>query len=602
MKFIQMVLPVLKMQKRMPASAQAGMSNSVESTLAAANHDALQTLAENLVKRGLLTTASLDRVQKLQARTGERLDHILLSLGLVAERQLLSEIASILNVPVIEPGDIPSHAVLPELAGAGFARNRRLIPLCVDERGIFLGMADPFDDEPVRALAYLTELPVHWGLISAGLFEKAVNTLYGELETTPREDENADRHPAEANDEDIERLRDQANDAPVVRLVGDIIAGAVEARASDIHFEPTPDGVDVRFRVDGHLYRERVLKPEYQAAVTSRIKIMARLDIAERRLPQDGRIRLPIGGIGIDLRISTIATAFGESVVLRILDKSSIALDFASLGFYETQIVDLAAWTSQPNGIILVTGPTGSGKTTTLYTMLSSINRPGAKIFTVEDPVEYQLAGINQVQVHPAIGLDFPHALRSILRQDPDLIMIGEIRDIETARIAIQAALTGHMVFSTLHTNSAAGAVTRLMDMGLEPYLLSSTITGVIAQRLVRRLCKQCAVTHVDAEFWEARIRPEISAEISAQKPAILQAQGCQSCRDTGFSGRLVIAEFMPLVDRSRTLILERASEADLHNHACGSGMRTLYQEGLRLVWSGRATIKDVLGLIRTAV
>jgi general secretion pathway protein E len=307
---------------------------------------------------------------------------------------------------------------------------------------------------------------------------------------------------ADASELDVQRLRDMASEAPVIRMVNQIIADAVESRASDIHIEPNVDMVLVRYRIDGILRTAQILAVTLRAAITSRIKIMSKLDIAERRMPQDGRIKIAVRGVDIDFRVSTIPTVFGESVVMRILDRSRVELDFGRLGFQPEHINALGRLMIEPNGIILVTGPTGSGKTTTLYTALKALNSPDRKVFTVEDPVEYQIAGINQVQVQSAIGFDFPHALRSILRQDPDIIMIGEIRDLETARIAIQSSLTGHLVLSTLHTNGAAAAITRLVDMGVENYLLASTLKGVLAQRLVRTLCPHCAAKHDGADYW----------------------------------------------------------------------------------------------------
>jgi general secretion pathway protein E len=343
----------------------------------------------------------------------------------------------------------------------------------------------------------------------------------------------------------------------------------------------------------------QTLKSELRPVVTSRLKIMARLDIAERRLPQDGRIKIAVRGVDIDLRVSTVPTAFGESVVLRILDRSRVALDFVQLGFDEAHIAALEKLMAEPNGIILVTGPTGSGKTTTLYTALKALNQPQAKLFTVEDPIEYQLAGINQIQVQPAIGLDFPHALRAILRQDPDIIMIGEIRDLETARIAVQASLTGHLVFSTLHTNSAAAAITRLVDMGIESFLLASTVKAVLAQRLVRRLCRRCAVRHDNADYWAKEIAKTIPPIEGVGKPLIQQAKGCADCGQSGFTGRTTIAELL-LVDRElQRLVAATPSDADLETAARHSGMRTMYENGVAKVWGGETTIDEVLRATR---
>jgi general secretion pathway protein E len=335
--------------------------------------------------------------------------------------------------------------------------------------------------------------------------------------------------------------------------------------------------------------------------VTSRIKIMSRLDIAERRLPQDGRVRVAVRGVDIDFRVSTVPTAFGESVVMRILDRSRIDLDFGKLGFDASQIAALLELMSQPNGIILVTGPTGSGKTTTLYTALKMLNRPDAKLFTVEDPIEYQLGGINQIQVQPTIGLDFPHALRSILRQDPDIIMIGEIRDLETARIAVQASLTGHLVFSTLHTNSAAATITRLVDMGIENYLLASTVKAVLAQRLVRRLCPRCATRHESADHWVRQITQSVPGIGRLGPPTIRQAEGCTACGHSGFVGRTTIAELLAVGPEIQQLVLSSASDTEVERTARVGGMQSMYETGAAKVWKGETTIEEILRATRAS-
>lgn len=559
---------------------------------------ALEQLGVVLVDAGVVEAAALERARRAAERTGDRLDLVLLKLGLVPEARLCTELATILALPVAEV--FPDQPILPDLIDTQFVRSRKILPLQdEDASGVLLGMVDPLDTEPCEALAYLIGRPVRPCLMPATLFEKAVLALYGGADPIAHS-HGVSTASHEVSEADLERLRDIANEAPVIRLVNEIIAGAVEARASDIHFEPAPEGVAVRYRIDGHLHKVRLLEPKLQAAVTSRIKIVARLDIAERRRPQDGRIRLPVRGIDIDLRVSTIPTTFGESVVLRLLDRSRVQLDFATLGFCRADIDCLSRLAGAPNGIFLVTGPTGSGKTTTLYTMLSGLNRPHAKIFTVEDPIEYQLPGINQVQVRPATGLDFPHALRSILRQDPDVIMIGEIRDLETARIAIQASLTGHLVLSTLHTNSAAATITRLLDMGLEHYLIASTLNAILAQRLVRRLCTECVMPHPDTHLWAERIARALGPGTPAEPPAILAAKGCPACRGTGFAGRLAILELMPIHERQRTLIQTRSPEKALQASACKAGMNTLYQDGLKKVWSGLTTIEEVLSTVKT--
>ena len=393
-------------------------------------------------------------------------------------------------------------------------------------------------------------------------------------------------------EEDVDHLRDMASEAPVIRLVNLIITRAIERRASDIHFEPFEEQFRVRYRIDGVLHDVESPPKRFQAAIVSRVKIMAKLNIAERRLPQDGRIMLRVKGKEIDFRVSTIPTIHGESVVLRILEKSSILLDIEKLGFPRDTLEGFRALIQRPHGIILVTGPTGSGKTTTLYCALGKINSPEKKIITVEDPVEYQLRGINQIQVKPSIGLSFANALRSIVRQDPDVILIGEIRDAETAEIAIHAALTGHLVLSTLHTNDAPSAITRLIDMGMEDYLLSSTIIGILAQRLVRIACPFCQEPYSPdpAVLREMRVDKQ---DLSHLK--IIDVKGCERCAHTGYWGRSGIFEFLPITEEVRRLILEKKDSSIIKEVARKNGMRTLREDGWMKVRHGITTISEVL-------
>jgi general secretion pathway protein E len=391
----------------------------------------------------------------------------------------------------------------------------------------------------------------------------------------------------------VEHLKDMASEAPVIRMVNLIMQRAVEARASDIHVEPFEQRLKVRFRVDGVLKEVEAPPVRSTAAVISRIKIMAKLNIAERRLPQDGRIKLQVQGKELDLRVSTVPTMYGESVVIRLLHKESIVLDFAALGFEGDALQRFLDVLALPHGIILITGPTGSGKSTTLYTALHRINTPERKIITVEDPVEYQLEGVNQIQTKPQIGLTFANALRSIVRQDPDVIMIGEMRDLETARIAVQSALTGHLVLSTLHTNDAAGGVTRLMDMGLEDYLITSTVNGILGQRLVRRLCPHCreaypALPEMVEELRLRRFAPE--GEVRLYHP-----HGCEQCDGLGYKGRLAILEFLIMSDDLRRLVMTHAQARQIEEQALKEGMHTMYEDGLRKAIAGLTTIEEVL-------
>jgi general secretion pathway protein E len=401
-------------------------------------------------------------------------------------------------------------------------------------------------------------------------------------------------------DDDAQRLKDLASEEPIIRLVNQLISRAVETRASDVHLEPFEDRLRLRYRYDGVLHEVDGPARRLHAAIISRIKIMAMLDIAERRLPQDGRIKLVVRGHEIDLRVSTMPSLHGERAVLRVLDRSAVDLDFEKLGMPEDLREGFCRLLEGPNGIVLVTGPTGSGKTTTLYTGLLHLNSTARNIITVEDPIEYQLHGITQVQVKPQIGLNFSNTLRTILRQDPDIIMIGEIRDIETAQIAVQAALTGHLVLSTLHTNSAAATITRLRDMGLEDYLLTATLKGIVAQRLVRRLCPACkrpieAGPELAARFELDRLMPA--------RPFILhEPVGCENCRGTGYVGRIAISELLIPDGQVHDLILERADHVAIQKAACQAGMRTLYENAMTQVVAGMSSLSEVLRSIRLDV
>ncbi|CCE00695.1 GspE/PulE family protein [Bradyrhizobium sp. STM 3809] len=556
----------------------------------------LQGFGDFLLAANILDRMSLDRARRAAQTTGDRLDNVLTKLGLVSEAGLVTALSTYLTLDPVRMAELPIEPVLPELVEAAFVRNNRVLPLGRSEGRLAVGVTDPFNHDPVRALAFLTGLPVDMRLFTAADFDKACSVLYP---SNASQDESRPGGGTEANEADVQRLRDLASEAPIIRLVNQVIAHAVEARASDIHIEPNVDQVLVRYRIDGVLRTVQVLAADLRAAITSRVKIMSKLDIAERRLPQDGRIKIAVRGIDIDFRVSTIPTAFGESVVLRVLDRNRVSLDFAELGFSEEHIATLQTLLQQPNGIILVTGPTGSGKTTTLYTALKALNNAERKIFTVEDPIEYQMPGINQVQVQSDIGLTFPHALRAMLRQDPDIIMIGEIRDLETARIAIQASLTGHLVLSTLHTNNAASAITRLIDIGVENYLLASTLKGVIAQRLVRKLCAACASRHPQATYWAESFEQSAPGLRAHGAPDIRQPQSCEACGHTGFSGRSTIAEMLVVDEDCQSLVLAKATDTAIERAARARGMQSMYDMGVRKVWRGETTIDEVLRATR---
>lgn len=560
-----------------------------------------QAFADVLLAEQLVDASAISRARRAAEAAGDRLDAVLVKLGLISEIDLCVAYATYTGLPVLEAGSMPDKALLPDRLKLSFLKANRILPVAFDGSRLLLATADPFIDDVAASVGYMLDAQVALALLSSADVERALRNLYEVDSGEPQPNDPAELGGGESSEFDVERLRDIANEAPIIRLVNHIIALAVERGASDIHIEPGRDAVAIRYRIDGFLRQDRVVSPALKAALTTRVKIMAKLDIAERRLPQDGRIKTVVRGVEIDIRISTIPTAFGESIVMRVLDRTRVELDFSKLGLEEAIQRKLHQLMALPNGIVLVTGPTGSGKTTTLYTILKNLNRPELKLFTVEDPVEYQLAGINQIQVQPQIGLDFPAALRSILRQDPDIIMIGEIRDLETARIAIQAALTGHLVFSTLHTNSAIAAITRLMDLGLERFLLGSTISGVMAQRLVRKLCSACSRPaaggdHVSPDFDLA----DAHTICAGSHPR--EAVGCEMCSGTGYSGRTTISELLIVGDDVREVIGRRSQDQQLIEQvARKSGFRSLYENGLLKVASGETSLEEVLRVTRAA-
>ena len=477
---------------------------------------------------------------------------------------------------------------------ARFIRENRIIPLELRENVLSVLMADPGNRAAIDALkvAAATRVRVFTG--DEAKIEEYISRFYGkEAQDFSKIIENIGEGGLEyvrEDEEDAERLKDLASEAPIIRLVNLFITRAVESRASDIHIEPYESEIKVRYRIDGILYDIESPPKRLQAAIISRIKIMAKLNIAERRLPQDGRIRLRVSEREIDLRVSTIPVMHGESVVMRILDRGQVVVDLDRLGFLPDTLAPFLSLIGRPHGIILVTGPTGSGKTTTLYGALDRINSPEKKIITVEDPVEYQIKGINQIQVKPQIGLHFNNTLRHIVRQDPDIIMIGEIRDLEAADIAIQAALTGHLVFSTLHTNDAPSAITRLLDIGVENFLLSSTVRGILAQRLVRVICPACC--EVDAQAMNTE---EFRALGIDRQTLLHRGRGCGNCAQTGFHGRTGIFELLVVTDEIRRMIVRQADANGIREAARREGMRTLLEDGIRKVVAGHTTLGEVL-------
>ena len=555
-------------------------------------------LGDMLIEQGRLDAKSLDRGRRLAGENGGRLDAVLTQLGLISERGLAEAMAGLLELRIAAPGDYPPAPILTDRLRPKFLRKARAVPIALDDRAITVAMADPLDRFAIQAIGIASGREVDvWVAIPIDL-EAAFERLYTQLEQSGSSDaEELVSSTATAVEDDAERLKDLASEAPLIRLVNQLISQAVESKASDIHIDPFEDRLRIRYRYDGVLHEVESPPKRLQPAVVSRIKIMAMLDIAERRLPQDGRIKLVVRGHEIDLRVSTIPSLHGESVVLRILDRSAVDLDFATLGIEGDLRQRLTKLLELPNGILLVTGPTGSGKTTTLYTGLLYLNSVDRNIITVEDPIEYQLPGITQIQVKPQIGLTFAALLRSILRHDPDIIMIGEIRDLETAQIAVQAALTGHFVLSTLHTNSAAATIARLRDMGLEDYLLTATLNGVMAQRLIRRLCAECKRP--------VRATPELIERFQLHRfgggrdIVLYEPGGCRACRETGYAGRLAIAELLAPDETIQRLILSRADHNAIQNAATAAGMHTMYDNGLLQVVAGTTSLAEILRTVR---
>jgi len=555
----------------------------------------IETLAERLVANGLCEARAIDRARRVAGQAGHRLDHVLIQLGLVTERGLAETYAGLLNLPIASPARYPADSpLLAESLPQRFLRQARSLPVACDDRAVALATADPLDPFTPAAVAAATGRHVTLEVAVPIELEAALDRLYPSEDVTAAAD--AIETPLEA---DTERLKDLASEAPVIRMVNQILTRAVETSASDVHVEPLEDRLRIRYRYDGMLHEADNPPQRLAAAITSRIKIMARLDIAQRRLPQDGRIRLAVRGQEIDFRVSTTPSLYGETVVLRILDRTAVAFDYGKLGLPPAVISQFQAALAQPNGIVLVTGPTGSGKTTTLYTGLLALNSVTRKIITVEDPIEYRLHGITQMQVHEQIGLTFAEFLSTIVRQDPNIIMVGEIRDKETAQVAAQAALVGTLVLSTLHTNSAATAVTRLRDMGLEDYLMAAMLRGVLAQRLVRRLCFACRRPAPAAPELVRRFK--LDAHDGAAVPMLYHATGCPECRDSGYRGRFAIAEFLTLNPEIERLIFQRADHGSIEQAAIAGGMVPLLQSGLDAVLVGETTIEEVTRSVRAS-
>ncbi len=558
----------------------------------------MNDIVSQLVSQSLLTSESAERVRVLTA-AGKPLEDALRSVDSLSEEKLLRFWATEFNVPFVELEKYTTeHPPSPELLSRCPVRvllDRKLLPLRMEsDQTMVVASSRLFDTTGQDELRLATGLEVHPMLAVEAEIDRCIKRYLGiGADTLQSMGENSDIAVVEENrDDDDLDLTHAAQDASIIKFVNQVMSEALERRATDVHVEPFEDLLRVRYRIDGVLQEANIPAQvrRFQAAIVSRLKILSHLDIAEKRLPQDGRIRLKVGGREIDLRVSVIPMLHGEAVVLRILDRGDALLGLEHLGMGQRDRTAFERVLDLPHGIVLVTGPTGSGKTTTLYAGLSKINDIERKIITIEDPVEYQLRGINQIQVNAKSGLDFARGLRAILRHDPDVVLIGEIRDRETADIAVQASLTGHLVFSTLHTNDAPGATTRLIDMGIEPYLVASSLELVLAQRLVRLICKECREPVPERDLDMMR------AEYGAQLPEVVwHGRGCRVCQGSGFRGRQGVFEMMPVTEEIRGQVLERASSGEIRKLAVEQGMSSLRDDGWRLIAEGRTTLEEVI-------
>jgi type IV pilus assembly protein PilB len=558
-----------------------------------------QRIGDILIEQGLITPQQLEEVLKMQsAGNKKRIGEILVELGTISREELFKVLQYVYETEYV---DLSNYVIDPEvisLIPEKIALQFKLIPLSKndDENELVIAMANPLDVYAIDFVRGHTKIKkIKTMLAAEDDILSAINSYYelGEYKDII-EKFGTEIVFKEEEDEDLQKLEAISKGAPIIQLVNMLIVQGVKDRASDIHIEPNERGLLIRFRIDGMLHDNRILPNKIKAAIISRVKILAKMDIAERRLPQDGRFQVKFGIREVDLRVSTIPTVFGEKVVLRILDKSKGLIELKNLGFLAEQLDQFKSIILKSCGIILLTGPTGSGKTTTLYAALNKVNSNEKNIITVEDPVEYKLNRVNQIQILPKIDLTFANALRSILRQDPDVIMVGEIRDSETAQIAVQAALTGHLVFSTLHTNDAASALTRLLDMGIEPFLISSSVIGVIAQRLVRVICEKCKEEYIPGEdiLYGLKIKDILNND---SKIKLYRGKGCSFCKNTGYYGRISIYELIVLDEEIKSLIVTKASSNVINNLAIKNGMKTLKDSGIQKVMQGITTIEEVL-------
>lgn len=559
-------------------------------------HLVAQSIGQVLLELGAITPEDLNEALKLQKSGSEApsIDHILIDLGLISERQLAEALSRLYSLPILESKEIPTRPILADKITREFLVDAQILPVRNDTDSLTVAVANPEDSQSIKALRLASGKSIQLKIASAEEISTALHRLYESDQSEFKEIVSGIGEPdAMEENQNLEQLKSLASEGPVIRLVNLIISRAAETRASDIHIEPFQDSLQVRYRIDGVL-RETDSPPARLApAIVSRIKIMAGLDIAERRLSQDGRVRVPWRKGEIDLRISTVPSLHGESIVIRLLQHEEVTLNLKTLGFGDKERNLIEILQKRPNGIVISTGPTGSGKTTSLYTILKGINSKERKIITVEDPIEYQIPGILQIQVKPDIGLSFANILRSIVRHDPDVIMVGEIRDRETAEIAIQSALTGHMVLSTLHTNDAASAITRLLDMQVEAFLLTSTINAIVGQRLVRKLCSNCTEPYRPNHLLESE-RQTFVTMVGDDDFLLYHPVGCKVCEGIGYVGRVGIFELLTLSEDIHELVLDGADANAIKRKACELGMTTMHEDGLSKAFAGLTSIEEV--------
>jgi type IV pilus assembly protein PilB len=554
-------------------------------------------LGDLLVRERLLTSEQLTQALDVKKKNGGRLGTNLVKLGFINDQTLTQFLSRQFGVPAIDPSKVEIEPAVVEMIPAEIAQKYQVVPVSRSGSTLTIATSDPSNIFIIDDIKFLTGKNIAVNVASEGAIKEAIDRYYDSSATLAGvmegfRDEGIE-YVADESDIDIAGLENAAEEAPVVKLVNLILVDAIKKNASDIHVEPYEKSFRVRYRIDGVLYE--VMKPpmKLRNAIISRLKIMSKLDIAERRLPQDGRIKLKRGqGQEMDFRVSVLPTLFGEKVVLRLLDKSNLQLDMTKLGFERKQLDDFLEGIHRPYGMVLVTGPTGSGKTTTLYSALAELNKSTENISTAEDPVEFNLMGINQVQMHEEIGLTFASALRAFLRQDPDIIMVGEIRDFETAEIAIKAALTGHLVLSTLHTNDAPSTINRLLNMGVEPFLVGSSVNVIVAQRLARKICPDCRGPVEVAP--QALVEIGVPEEISSS-PSLFAGKGCNNCSGTGYKGRIALYEVMPMFEEIKDLVLMGASTSEIRREAMRLGMKTLRQSGVSMMLEGTTTYQEVL-------